>query len=159
VAMRQLLMAGMGAAGFLVINLPALGQLSNDTSTFNGVVASSCSIARLGELNTMALSSLNGQNKLYAREFFVLSSNVNVRLMYRLSVIKEPEGFASSRVATLGVWPQPAGMTQTIGSNGTGKYLNATFSPGANHDIFLDMEVTNALPGTYEYVVTVSCML
>ena len=152
-------MAGMSAVGLQLINLPASGQLSDDTSTFNGVVASSCSIGRLDELNTLALSSLNGQNELYAREFFVLNSNVNVRLMYRLSVIKEPENFASSRVATLGVWPQPAGMTQTIGSNGTGKYLNATFSPGANHDIFLDMEVTSAVPGAYEYVVTVSCML
>lgn len=158
--MRQLLLAALAAAGSsLLLDKSALAQLADETYTFSGEVAGSCSINGLDEAKTMTLSTTNGQNEFHAREFFVLRSNITARLLYRLSVIKEPQGFASSRSATLGVWPQPAGMTQTIGSHGTGKFLNTTFSPGANHDIFIDMEVTNAIPGTYEYVVTVSCML
>ena len=34
--MQQLLLAALGAAGSLLLDLPALAQLTNDVSTFNG---------------------------------------------------------------------------------------------------------------------------
>jgi len=39
---RRLLLAALGAAGSLLMELPALAQLSNTTSTFSGQVAATC---------------------------------------------------------------------------------------------------------------------
>ena len=40
-------MAGLGAAGLLLVNLPASAQLSGDISTSSGEVAATCSFVGL----------------------------------------------------------------------------------------------------------------
>ena len=88
--MRRLLLAALGAAGSLLIELPALAQLSNTTSTFSGQVAATCSILRLPE--NMSYWYEHTDNTLRLRTNFDVTSNLSSSRLTidRLTVVEEP---------------------------------------------------------------------
>ena len=94
--MRQLLLAALGAAGSLLMGLPALAQLSNTTSTISGQVAAIC-LFNLPE--NIALTYDSNQNRIAAlKKGFLLDTNISpVRIQAsRLVVVSEPPPYASA---------------------------------------------------------------
>ena len=86
-------MAGFGAAGLLLVNLPASGQLSNDTSTFSGQVATTCSFEGLAD--SYLMTYYTGSNQLGGQGDFDVISNVsNLRIEVGSVVVNsEPAPF------------------------------------------------------------------
>ena len=76
--MRELLLAALAAlaaAGSLLMDLLALAQLSNTTSTFSGQVAATCEIANLPE--NISLDYNSGLNWLSSWQTFELRTNAS----------------------------------------------------------------------------------
>ena len=67
-------MAGLGAAGLLLVNLPASAQLSGDISTSSGEVAATCSFVGLPD--EYQLSYYGSDNYLRGDASFELATNV-----------------------------------------------------------------------------------
>ena len=156
-----LLMAGLGAAGLLLVNLPASAQMSNDTSTFNGEVAATCSINGLN--SDYALSWASGSGYLSGGyHSFSVDANSRVKLVVNQQIITEPAGYTPAYRRAL--------MRQVIG----GEASNPVFSNGPGIDsvaLFLTDTPGTATaevrmfvgpdppPGDYSYQVIITCLL
>jgi len=152
-------MAGLGAAGLLLVNLHALAQLSNDTSTFSGQVAASCSINNLQSEYSLPIN--NGF--LYSGyQPFEAVSNSQIRMTAKYETLQEPSGFN----------PQYRRLIFRQVVNGdplVGKYVDVsgqetpsqTFndSPGTATAQLLLVVGKSLQPGSYSYRVTISCLL
>ena len=101
--MRRLLLAALGAAGSMLMDLPALAQLSNTTSTFRGQIAETCEFATLP--NNLSLNYDANQNLLRGRsDIDVLANSNHVILnISKIQVINEPTPYASGVTPTLSI--------------------------------------------------------
>ena len=95
-------MAGFGAAGLLLVNLPASGQLSDDTSTFSGEVAATCSFEGLAD--SYLMTYYTGSNQLGGQGDFDVISNVsNLRIEVGSVVVNsEPAPFEGKAINATG---------------------------------------------------------
>ena len=96
-SVQQLLLAALGAAGSLLVALPALAQLSNTTSTFSGQVAATCEINNLPE--NIPLDYRADLNYLASPlRQFDLSTNISTVRIHVAPVVavSEPPPYASS---------------------------------------------------------------
>ena len=112
--MRRLLLAALGAAGSLLVDLPALAQLSNTTSTFSGQVAAFCSI-NLPENISLEYKNLDNSLMIPAEsvELQLLSNLSRPRLVIdQLTVLNEPPAIASDVLASFAIW-QGSGNSMT----------------------------------------------
>ena len=167
--MRRLLLAALGAAGSLLMDLPALAQLSNTTSTFSGQVAATCEF-NLPE--NIEMSYDGNFNRLIAFYEFELNTN---QAEYNLSlstvtVNKEPQplGQEISPVAKVGFlygkrYSNFLSATKTFGGDGIVESISSSLN-----QLRLEMQVkTNQMvdnrweipPGEYSYSVTITCLL
>ena len=154
--MRQFLLAALGAAGSLLMGLPALAQLSNTTSTFSGQVAASCSFS---EPDDTALYFRFGR-ELRAYSVFNLFSNLSSVLINvgSFETLEEPVQNQS-----------PAKHFVLMLDNGIiepGEQLRFTTDPDPSVPNGLDMAVlvssSNGDPlsaGRYSYRVRIDCLL
>ena len=161
--MRQLLLAALGAAGSLLIGLPALAQLSNTTSTFSGQVAATC------EFNLPENISLiyQPQNWLLGTNNFELTAHFSPVTLHisPVVVIDEPPPYASAIIVT--TWIVGAANWLRVNSPGEGSkaFVVDTSTP---NNFLLKFEVKTSdmaggsrfeLPvGNYSYRITISCL-
>ena len=159
--MRQLLLAGLGAAGLLLLDLPASAQLSGDTSTFNGEVAATCSIDGLDSDYSLSWASGNGYLHGGYHSFDV-NANSRVKLTASYEIATEPSGFTPDYRRVL--------MRQVVGgeasnpvlANGPGVdsfTLFLTDTPGTATAEVRMFVGANPPPGDYSYRVTIACLL
>ena len=168
--MRQLLIAGLGAAGLLLVNLPASGQLSDDTSTFSGEVATTCSFDGLSETAQMNYQSLD--NSLFGLEDFTISTNSSALRLNVSRVTANTEPSAPSGVFILadadlhqsrnGSYARLTGGSK----NSSGTAAPRDYSQDANLRITSLVTTTDPINGVfklplgnYSYSVTISCLL
>ena len=165
--MRQLLLTALGAAGSLLMDLPALAQLSNTTSTFSGQIAASCSI------NLPENISLGFQpnNSLTISRDIEVTANFQIQLSIdQLTVVNEPQPEGQTIRATVSIWQVSGNMiTLTQASKTESSGVQSFFVP-ANDPTNLNLaaSVTTAsmdefdkylLPdGRYTYRTTISCL-
>ena len=87
--MRRLLLAALTSAGSLLMELPALAQLSNTTSTFSGQVAATCEFLDLRENIVMSVQPRGALR--YQHDFFVKANYFFPRLsIEQIEVLEEP---------------------------------------------------------------------
>jgi len=163
---RALLMAALGVAGLLLPNLPALSQLSDDTSIFNGEVAGTCSF--VGLENEIALSfrssgGVNGAQYLSGGDNFAVTTNSSIRVAASYAISKEPSGFqvgaGERREVLLG--ETNTGLTRASSPGAQTNALLIPGTPGTTGDtlsVSMRIDPANA-PGEYQYVVTLSCLV
>ena len=169
-SVRQLLMAGLGAAGSLLVNLPASGQLSNDTSTFSGEVATTCSFDGLSETASLNYQSLD--NSLFGLEDFTISTNSSALRLNVSTVTANAEPSAPSGVFILA----DADLHQSRNGSyarltGGSKNSSGTAAPrdySQDSSLRITSLITTTDPvnsvfqlplGDYSYSVTISCLL
>ena len=164
--MRKLLPAALGAAGSLLVDLSALAQLSNTTSSFSGEVSPSCQITGLKDGYALRnLTSNNGDPRLqsYAHTFSV-ESNVTASLTVSYEILSEPQGFvAQNRWASLNARDQ----------NGNANMNNELFSQSENSPttpfvldtpgsisawVSMLIMAKSMPPGSYSYRATLTCL-
>ena len=162
--MRRLLLAALGAAGSLLIDLPALAQLSNTTSTFSGQMAASCSF---NSPNNLSLNYDANQNLLRGEsEFTVLRNSNEVTLnISAIQVINEPTPIASAVTPRLSIFSElgailtanklgevrrPFEVTPNIPNR-----LNLVFLVTTSNNVENRFELP---PGNYTYRATISCL-
>ena len=169
-AARWWLFAGLGAAGILLINLPASAQLSNDTSTFNGEVAATCSFGDLAD--TIQLAYYGSNNQLHGYTSFDLVTNVaNPRFeLSAVTVNSEPSALNNSSVSAYGRLQRYVPNQWGIVATST-KTLSAVTAPidisQGNRFLLEVFNLTNnrvggkyqLAPGFYSYTITLSCLL
>ena len=167
--MRKLLLAALGAAGSLLVDLPALAQLSNATSTFSGQVAANCSF-NLPE--NIALTYYSNLNRMAVFEEFELTTNISpVRIhASRLVVVSEPPPYASEITAHLYIYD----FVNQVQVVATKSYEDSqgqefSFSTTNPNSFWIDFQVRTQsradnseryeLPsGDYSYRTTISCL-
>ena len=146
--------------------LPAAGiaEFQNDTSTFSGQVAASCSFSGLeSSYGLRNLVAHDGTPSLqsYAHSFNV-NSNSSIRVTIEYSILQEPPGFVPELR-----W---ASFRQRVGS----VYQSAQYLTVPNQQL-TPMQITEtpgtavvaagmlvqpaSQPGNYEYRMTVTCLL
>ena len=163
--MRRLLLAALGAAGSMLIDLPALAQLSNTTSTFSGQVAATCEFNNLAE--NFLLSYRGDANYLDSRlQNFELSTNLSgVRISVdRVVVLSEPPPYASSIQARIMVDHPTSGYSfisdkNIAGSRGFNLSASKLFT--IQMAVFTEslVEGKYELPsGNYSYRTTIYCL-
>ena len=168
-SVRQLLIAGWCAAGLLLVDLPAPAQLSNDTSTFNGEVAATCSFS-LPDSIQLEFRSL--RKDLYGSHDFELTTNSSaIRVsVAQLTVDDEPSPVESAVVPQITLF-YVSGSTIYM-ANGT-KVSGETLGPSilsasGPNQLNLSASVGTATmrdnqyllpPGNYSYSTTISCLL
>ena len=168
--MRQLLIAGLGAAGLLLVNLPAPAQLSNDTSTFNGEVAATCSFDGMADSYSMdywgSVNYLRGSAQLS-----VASNAPSLRVsVSRVTTNSEPAANNGASVyvnAYLYQYHSGTWNLKTTGTKGsTGTSLPINISQGDNFNLTAMVYTNNRIgnkyqlsQGQYSYTVTLSCLL
>jgi len=166
---RQLLMAGLGAAGLLLVNLPASGQLSDDTSTFRGEVAATCSFEGLAD--SYLMTYYTGSNQLGGQGDFDVISNVsNLRIEVGSVVVNsEPAPFEGKAINATGK------LRQSIDGRWIEKVTSSKSFPG---DVVVDISEGSRFrlsaynwtqdrngslmyipPGNYSYTITITCLL
>ena len=163
-------MAGFGAAGLLLVNLPASGQLSNDTSTFNGEVAAMCSFSYIPDSISMDFRSL--RKDLYGSYDFQLITNAPaVRLsVAQLTVNNEPAPVESPVRPQITLFYVSGNTIYMInGTKESGETLGPlSLSTSTANDLNLSASVGTAQmrdnqyllpPGNYSYTTTISCLL
>ena len=164
--MRQLLLAGLGAAGSLLMGLPALAQLSNTTSTFTGEVAATCEF-NLPE--NISLSYRSDNNSLTYGSDFVLTTNAPVIRMSvsELTVIKEPPPRESTIVPEVRIRYDEENMSLSVRKNvGSTSEPFPVSTSTFNRLLLLATVETSAQvnslyqlpPGEYSYRATISCL-
>ena len=155
-------MAGLGAAGSLLMNLSASAQLSNDTSTFNGEVAATCSI---NGLNSDYALSINPNNGYLEGGFnaFEVNANLRVKLIASYGIVAEPSGFSPDTRKVM--------IRQVVGGEVSSPFQ--ALQPGVDSSSFFFLTDTPGTataevlmtvgpsppPGDYSYQVTISCLL
>ena len=167
--MRQLLIAGFGAAGLLLVNLPASGQLSNDTSTFSGQVATTCSFEGLAD--SYSMTYYTGSNQLGGQgDFDVISNASSLRIEVGSVVVNsEPTPIEGKAINATGK------LRQSINNRWVEKVTSSKSSPG---DVAVDISQGSRFrlsaynwtqdrngslmyipPGNYSYTITITCLL
>ena len=153
--MRELLLAALGAAGSLLIGLPALAQLSNTTSTFSGEVAANCSLL-LPESTGLNLSDLRS---LTAFTNFTLLTNLsNIELYVGLvQTLQEPnqaqapsKSFYVIRGSGSALWAGQGRRFSTNPSAENGFGMNMTILTSSGEPL---------AAGSYSYKVRIDCLL
>ena len=162
-------MASLGAAGLLLVNLPASAQLSNDTSTFNGEVAATCAFS-LPDSIPLEFRSL--RKDLYGSHDFQLTTNSSsIRVsVAQLTVNDEPPPVESAVVPQVTLF-YVSGNTIYM-ANGTkvsGETLGSSILSSSDpNQLNLSASVGTAMmrdnqyllpPGNYSYSTTISCLL
>ena len=104
--MRQLLLAALGAAWSLLVDLPALAQLSSESVFFHGQMAASCSF---NLPDNLSLNYEANQNLLRGESEFdvLINSNPVTFNISTIQVINEPTPYASAVTPSLtifGMW-------------------------------------------------------
>ena len=167
--MRQLLIAGFGAAGLLLVNLPASGQLSNDTSTVSGQVATTCSFEGLAD--SYSMTYYTGSNQLGGQgDFDVISNSSSLRIEVGSVVVNsEPTPIEGKAINATGK------LRQSINNRWVEKVTSSKSSPG---DVAVDISQGSRFrlsaynwtqdrngslmyipPGNYSYTITITCLL
>jgi len=169
--LRQLLIVGLGAAGLLLVNLPASGQLSNDTSTFSGQVAQMCSFSLQP---TMVLGYRSGDNSLMGEQDIELITNLSsIRMsVSQVAIEAEASGSGSATRPLAHLYDMHNGMRLLAGGDKTNSStsLSMNVSNPQSHPLRLYSFVLTEsrgpdgvkyllAPGTYSYSVTLSCLL
>ena len=164
--MRKLLLAALGAAGSLLVGLPALAQLSNTTTTFSGQVAATCEINNLAE--NIPLTYRADLNYLTSGDRqFDLSTNIStVRIhVAPIVVVSEPPPYASSIRAGITIDDYtPNILVAFTDSEGNKAYIANTSQPNyfrIRMSVFTESRVGGRyeLPsGNYSYRATISCL-
>ena len=166
--MRKLLLAALGAAGSLLIELPALAQISNTTSTFTGDVAASCEFSLPENLSMGYVSRTNSLNGGYG--FGVTTNSSVIRMgVSEVTVIKEPPPRESSIVPEVRVIYVKGNMTYTAyGSKNvslTSGPLSVSASALNSFSIVGTVKTSSQVntlyqlpPGEYSYRVTITCL-
>ena len=164
---RQLLIAALSAAGSLLASLPAIAQLSTDTTTFSGEIAASCSFS-IPE--SISLSFRSPPNDLYASQDFEISTNspaITLNIS-QVTVNKEPSGTLILPQITI-FWVSgntiymAAGSKEMSGSLGPISLstlnptpMNISASVGTNS---LKNGIYSLPIGEYSYTTTFTCLL
>ena len=159
--MRQLLLAALGAAGSLLLDLPALAQISNTTSTFSGEVAPTCSISGLNSDYSLSPNSGYLQTDGYYQNFQI-DSNSSVEMSTKYQIISEPPGFAPT-VRKVDIRQVLNGNSYSFVSsarvpNTSSSAISLQDTPGTASAQVRMFIGPNLLPGTYSYLVTISCL-
>ena len=162
-------MAGFGAAGLLLVNLPASGQLSNDTSTFSGQVATTCSFEGLAD--SYSMTYYTGSNQLGGQgDFDVISNASSLRIEVGSVVVNsEPTPIEGKAINATGK------LRQSINNRWVEKVTSSKSSPG---DVAVDISQGSRFrlsaynwtqgrngslmyipPGNYSYTITITCLL
>ena len=153
--MRKLLLAALGAAGLLLIDLPVLAQLSNTTSTFTGEVPASCSIMNLAE-NYVLPWSMGG---LRGTAPFTISANLPVSISANYEQVQVPENANPSKIFRL-----YQGNTQILSltSSSKSQQLNLDSQNAASLSLSVVLykgTIYNSIPpGNYAFRVMISCL-
>ena len=166
--MRQLLLAGLGAAGLLLINLPALAQLSNDTSTFNGEVAATC----LFDLQDTTSLTYNSSYNYFTggHEFDLTTNSPNIRMsLSQISVGSEPVPASSEVVKRVSLFHKEGNLYTNVANTDTRQLSDPIAVSTSGMNTFkISMSVLTTVfannryglgPGNYSYSVTLSCLL
>jgi len=155
-------MAGLGAAGLLLVDLPALAQLSGDTSTFSGEVAATCSINGLNSDYSLSIDPNNGYLT-GGFNAFEVNANSRVRLIASYGIVSEPSGFTPDTRKVM--------IRQVVGGEASSayqalrpgvdssSYFFLTDTPGTATAEVLMTVGPSPPPGDYSYQVTISCLL
>jgi len=168
---RQLLMAGLGAAGLLLVKLPAVGnEMAGDTSTFNGEVAATCSFGEMNEIASMSYQA--SDNSLFGLEDFTITTNapevrLNVSSVTTNAEAQTPEGVW----VLVDAWLYQSRSGDYVRVTSGGKSSSGTTAPrdisqSPNFRITSLVKTTSPIsgiyqlpPGEYSYSVTISCLL
>ena len=163
-------MAGLGAAGSLLMNLSASAQLSNDTSTFNGEVAATCSFQGLGDSYSMTYYA--GSNQLGGQGDFDVISNVsNLRIeVGRVVVNNEPAPIEGKPILATGKLRQYASsrwIEKAVSSKSSSSAaIPLDISEGSSFRLSVynwtndrNGSVMYVPPGNYSYTITITCLL
>jgi len=167
---RQLLLAELGAAGSLLMGLPALAQLSNTTSTFSGEVAASCSFDGLEDSYLMTYYGIG--NYLRGTASFNVITNL-ADLRFGVSTVvtnSEPAASNSRNVYVYADFYTVKGNVWTMWARGTKSASGTTPSIDVsqeNNFALSSFVNTNdpvnskyfLTPGQYSYTITLSCLL
>ena len=168
--MRQLLLAALGVSGSLLLDLSALAQLSNTTSTFSGQIAANCAFNGLDAATQMNYEA--ERNHLFGMDDFTITTNAPlVRLgISSVNTISEPQvQNGTSVVADAGLhhlesgrWVMVANGSKSTGStrnsydysqNTSLRFTSLVYTENQNN------QLSNMEPGAYSYSVTISCLL
>ena len=163
-------MAGLGTAGLLLVNLPASGQLSDDTSTFSGEVATTCSFEGLSE--TASLNYQSSDNSLFGLEDFTISTNSSAVRLNISTVTANAEPSAPSGVfilANADLHQSRSGRyVKIMGSTKNSSQSRAPNDYSQDSNLRITSLITTTDPinsvfqlplGDYSYSVTISCLL
>jgi len=164
-------MAGVAGAGLLFVNLPALAQLSNDSSTFTGQVAQMCSFSLQP---TIVLGYRSGDNTLMGEQDIELITNLStVRMSVgQVAIRAEASGSGSATRPLAQLYDMHNGMRLlAVGdktNSSTSLPMNVS-SPQAHPlrlygNVLTESRGPNGIkyllaPGEYSYTVTLSCLL
>ena len=167
----------LSAVAVLCSGPAAANGLSNETSTFTGSVAASCTMP-LGD-TTQAMTYVGSDNRFFKSVDFSLTANQAVRLsISAVSVQDEPQNIVGRYAWARVEYPESAGSNSTLlpspNASQTGKVGSPGTAFGANNqtgistNYVLNFQVGTSgrgndgkhqlLPGDYSYQVTVSCL-
>ena len=169
--MRRLLLAVLGAAGSLLMELPALAQLSSDTSTFSGAIAATCLFDGLEDSYSMIY--YDSVNYLRSSAYFEISTNLPSIRVEVSQVTTNAESYALNNSTIYA-----AAMFYQRDSSGRSFQRAMGTKSGAGSTPLLDMTVGDRFrldlmvysnnrqnnlyqlgPGQYSYTTTISCLL
>ena len=168
--MRQLLLAALGAAGSLLMDLPALAQISNTTSTFSGDIAATCLFDGLEDSYSMTYDS--ERNRLREFVYFDVITNLpSVKIgMSQVNPNQEAPALNGATLGTTATIMQVINGSHMWRGNSTqdrsGTSVDIDISRSNNMRLDLMVWSTNQIdgkhqlgPGRYSYSFTVSCLL
>ena len=146
------------------MNLAASAQLSDDTSTFSGEVAATCSISGLNSEYQLSRDISFDEDYLHSGyQSFNVSANTKVKLVTNYQIIGEPSGFTPDTRKVM--------MRQCV--NGECDNTVQALQPGVDSSNWFFLTDTpgtasaqlrmfvgpNLLPGDYSYQVTIKCLM
>ena len=156
--MRQLLLTAFGAWGALLPNQPALAQLADETYTFSGEVASTCSINGLNSDYSLFLT----QNDYLgiSHQAFEVNTNSPVKLTARYEIVDEVSGYTPAHrkvhVRQI-VGGEASNPVIASAPNTESAWLFLSDTPGtATVEIRMFVGPTPP-PGNYSYRATITC--
>ena len=162
---RQLLLAALGAAGLLLIDLPGLAGVSSTTSTFSGHIAANCSF-NLPENISLNYVSINNTLDSYEHPFELTINNSTARIYVdRVLDVNEPPPYASSILALITIRDLHGNQTNAQ-KHSDGMTIFSTSNSSPNSLILRAFAYTSGktgdkfeLPsGNYSYRTTIFCL-
>ena len=163
-------MTGLGAAGLLLVNLPASGQLSNDTSTFSGEVATTCSFDGLAD--SYPLNYYGAGNYLRGTaEFNVMTNAADLKVgLSTVTTNNEPTALNGRNVYVTVNFYRVEGNNWILYTSGnkfsSGTSQSVDISQGNTFQLYTLVSTNDPVngkyflaPGQHSYSVTLSCLL